>query len=545
MFGSYGLKRFTTHFSMVGEKSSLLMNYGYQHSDGFMVHTASEKKFVNIAGEVEPNEKQAISFYAGYSDSYDERAGELTMAQWANKDYSGNPAYIQRNAHSNITSFRLGLSHVFHFSEHLSNTTMVYGSGANNNASSGGGWTDKSPINYGLRSTIDKRFNLANNMSLSGITGIELQRQNAQVIGYNMKADPFNPAGYFKIDTMRSNQYYITSTKSLFTEWTLDLTRGLTVTAGVGWSTMNIDLSDRFIRPGITRPQNYAMDYTDMVSPHFAINKVFSKEVSLYAAYSQGYKAPVSSYFFVPVSPSIGFVDSTLQPEKGSQWEVGSKGSLLKNRLIYQLALFQAIFSNKMTAVAVPLNPPEVGTAYSYIANGGKHNNKGIEFLLRYTAYQAPGGALRSIRPFGNIAYSKFTYEDFKTERLKSPATSDTTIDYSGNPVAGVAPVVANIGVDLLVAAGIYGNLVYSYKDAMPITSDNINRTNAYSLVNAKLGVQQTLFGHLNVDVFFGINNITGTQYPIMVFVNQLPDAYVPAPYKVNYFGGVHVKWIL
>ncbi|HMJ46380.1 MAG TPA: TonB-dependent receptor, partial [Ferruginibacter sp.] len=384
MFGSYGLRRFTSHFMMGKERSSLLVNYGYQHSDGYMAHSESKKKFVNISGEFQPNDQQEINVYAGFSDSYDQRGGELTIAQYTNRDYSGNPSYIQRNGHSNIVSVRLGVGHTYNFNKNISNTTTVFGSGISNNVSSAGGWTDKDPLNYGFRSAFDTRFSIAPTVTLSGITGIEAQRQHAQVIGYNMKANPANPSGYYLIDTMRSNQFYITGTKSIFTEWTLGLPQGLSFTAGIGWSTMNINLSDRFIRPGITRPMNYQKDYDGLFSPHFAINKVFGNEISAYASYTTGYKAPVSSYFFVPVSATVGFVDSSLKPEKGSQFEIGTKGSLLNDRLVYQLALFQAIFSNKMTAVAVPLNPPAVGTAYTYVANGGKHDDKGIEVLLKY-----------------------------------------------------------------------------------------------------------------------------------------------------------------
>jgi iron complex outermembrane receptor protein len=306
---------------------------------------------------------------------------------------------------------------------------------------------------------------------------------------------------------------------------------------------MSIDLSDRFVRPNITRPMNYSNDFKNMYSPHVAINKVFGKELSLYAAYSRGYKAPVSSYFFIPVSPSVGFINEDLKPETGDQFEIGSKGTLMHNRLIYELAVFKAVFSDKMTAVAVPLNPPAVGTAYTYVTNGGKHNDKGVELLLKYTAFESDNGIFRSIRPFGNVAYSHFRYEDYSIERLKSPATSDTIINYSGNPVAGVAPWVANVGVDINAAAGIYANLFYSYKDAMPFTSDNLNRTKSYGVLNAKLGMHRSLSSRFDLDAFVGVNNITGTQYPYMVFINQLPDAYLPAPYDANYFGGVNLKF--
>lgn len=158
MFGSYGLQRFTSHFQMAGEHSSLLVNYGKQKSDGFMSHTNSHKDFVNIAADFQPNEKQSINTYIGYSKSYDERGGELTINQYNNFDYTGNPAYIKNNGHSEITSFRVGLGHTYTFNKAVANTTTVFGSGVSNNASSAGGWTDKAPINYGLRSTFDTKF---------------------------------------------------------------------------------------------------------------------------------------------------------------------------------------------------------------------------------------------------------------------------------------------------------------------------------------------------------------------------------------------------
>ena len=101
----------------------------------------------------------------------------------------------------------------------------------------------------------------------------------------------------------------------------------------------------------------------------------------------------------------------------------------------------------------------------------------------------------------------------------------------------------ANVGVDVLAVEGIYFNVVWSYKDAMPITSDNVYTTDSYQLLNAKIGIQRSLSKHFDLDAYFGCNNITGTQYPLMVFVNQLPDAYLPAALKANYFGGLNLKY--
>ena len=287
LLGSYGLQRYTTTLQVGGERSSLLINYGKQLFDGFMPHTASHKDFVNVFGSFNPNEKQQIGVYVGYSNTYDERNGELDTTQYRTMDYSGNPRYIKNNAHSNLISFRAGLTHTYQFRENVSNTTSVFGSSASNNSSSAGGWTDKTPLNYGLRSTLDLGFNLGSKFKLSGITGIEAQRQNAQTVGYTMVTDSFNPTGYNIIGPQRSNQSTVSSTWSVFTEWTLAMPYDILLTAGLGYSKMNIELNDRSYTAtnnnpsnpnGTHKPSQYSTSYDDMISPRLALNKVFDKK---------------------------------------------------------------------------------------------------------------------------------------------------------------------------------------------------------------------------------------------------------------------------
>ena len=540
LIGSNGLQRFTTHFMMGTDRSSLLVNYGKQQTDGYMSHTRSNKSFVNIVADFQPNEKQSINAYFGYSNSYDERGGEMTISQYDSKDYTGNPDYIKRNAHSEIISFRAGLGHTYNFSNHVSNTTSVFGSGVSNNASSAGGWTDKSPVNYGLRSTLDMKFTLQNGTILSSLTGIESQRQNAQIIGYNMVANPSDPNAYWLIGSMRSNQSTTTGTTSLFTEWTLSMPKDFSITTGLGMSNMSIELIDKFYIAGSTLPTKFATKYTGMVSPHIAFNKVFNKEFSVYASYRKGYKAPVSSYFFIPAT---GKLNTDLKPEIGNQYEVGTKGSLLNDKLSYQLAFFDATFDNKMSAIAVPLNGSSVTTAYSYVANSGKQHHKGIEMLVKYIAYQSNSSFFSYVQPYANFAYSDFTYVGFSYQTLNATRTGVILSDFDGKAVAGVAKFTTNLGIDVATKPGIYGNLTYLYKDGMPISSDRLNMAGSYLYMNTKIGFRRSLSSHISLDIFTGINNFTGTQFPLMVFVNQLPDAYLPAPLNADVFGGINFKY--
>jgi iron complex outermembrane receptor protein len=324
----------------------------------------------------------------------------------------------------------------------------------------------------------------------------------------------------------------------------------LSLTAGVGTSNMVITLHDRFNPAIATRPADYHKRYNNMVSPHIAINKVFNEHVSAYAAYSKGYKAPVSSYFFIstpavttPATPATGRVNETLKAEIGNQFEVGTKGQLMNSKLVYELAYFHAVFSNKMTAIAVQSPASSTTTLYSYMVNGGKQIHNGIEALIKFTAYQSDNGFFKTVRPFGNLTYSDFEYADNFT--FKRGFANGDTLNYSNKKVGGVAKIMANLGVDLVMAHGLYANVNYNYKDKVPITSLNDIYAKNYNLLNAKIGMQHSLGQHFDLDVYFGAANITGAKYYIMVFVNQLPDAYIPAPKNANVFGGIKFKYNL
>ena len=564
MIGGYGLQRYTTQFQTAGERNSLLVNYGHQKSDGYFIHNASKKDFVNVISEFRPKEIQAITAYIGFTNSYDERGGEQTIEKYEAMSDTGNFEYIKRNGHSRLISYRAGAAHNYEFNNWLSNFTTVFGTGLISDVSSAGGWTDKLSLNYGTRSTFQTKFNISNNIKLTGLTGFELQRQNASTIGYSMKASPFDatPATwtlgepYWVINANTSNVATVNSTSSYFTEWTLALPTDLSFTAGIGMSRMKIHLDDRFNSATATRPATFDTSYKKMISPHFAINKVFNKKVSVYASYSTGFKAPVSSNFFV-VIPTVGAnparakIDSALKPEKAVQYEVGTKGSLLKDRLFYELTFFSTMYTDKMTAIAVyNPNDPARTTLYAITTNGGKQDHKGFEGLVKYTVYQSEKGIVTSIRPFANLTYSDFKYKDFKFHQLVT-SIKDSIIDYSGHPVAGVPKLTYNLGLDFGLKYGIYGNVTYAFRDKFSIVSTEEFYTKKYSLLNAKLGVKQSLAKKLDLDLYVGVNNITNTHYPIKVFVNQLGfpllatagDAYIPGPKKANAYAGLNFKY--
>jgi iron complex outermembrane receptor protein len=335
---------------------------------------------------------------------------------------------------------------------------------------------------------------------------------------------------------------------------------------------MKLALDDRFYVAN--KPLHFDTTYKGMFSPHFAINKVFKKHFSAYVSYTKGYKAPVTSYFYIPWSATnsaTGIINNKLKPEIGNQFEIGTKGSLLKNKLMYQLALFDAVFTDKMTVIAVP-NPSNSATLYTYVVNGGKQDDRGIEASVKYTAFESQKGFFASVSPFVNLTYSDYTYKNFvfqsTVKSLVTPSKDSAVIkDYSGHSVPGVSKIVFNVGMDLTTKPGLYGNITWSYRDKQEVTSLGTNtgetigtkttftsnyvsytttaalyRISSYSLLNAKLGYKHS-FGRIDLDAYFAASNITNTKYPIMIFVNQFPDSYIAGPKTATVFGGINLKY--
>ena len=147
------------------------------------------------------------------------------------------------------------------------------------------------------------------------------------------------------------------------------------------------------------------------------------------------------------------------------------------------------------------------------------------------------------LRPFFNCTYSYFRYKNFKSD-----ANNDSnTVDYSGNQVIGVPPLMINAGVDLGFKFGLYLNSSVQYVDAMSITFNNNHSAPKYTLLNAKIGYQKK-WKHFHMDVFFGVNNLLNSLYYNMVFINwekgPNPSIYSPGAPNPTAYGGFSIKYV-
>jgi iron complex outermembrane receptor protein len=348
-------------------------------------------------------------------------------------------------------------------------------------------------------------------------------------------------APYNITTTVRSNQLLNNLTYSYFTQWSLNLPKGFSVHAGVGISNLSLQLTNKLWaltnnHPGNKVPKTYAKDYNFLAAPSISIHKIFRKVASVYASYSMGYKAPTTSTILISATNELNI---GLKPERGQQVEIGTKGNFIKNKLFYSVSVFYAQFTNRFAPVAV-LDTTQTHVLYTYLINAGTTHNLGVESEMSYSIIESSKKFIKQLRLFANVTYSHYRYGDYKFQSIINGNL--ITENYKGIQLAGVAPWVFNIGLDFDTKIGLYAHINYGYRTAMTITTDGLNHAHPFGLLNMKMGYLKRWKG-LELNMFAGANNMTCTQYYTMAMIDHLPEPYIPGPYKINFFGGVGLKY--
>jgi iron complex outermembrane receptor protein len=530
--GSNGLFRTNTRLEYIDEKSAVMLNYGHQNYDSYRINSASKKDFVSFIGDFYGNEKQTFSVYAAYNSSNDQLAGQLDSIQFAQKKDTGEVPYLKNHGYVAFESYRTGLSHNYTFSKHVGNLTSAYFSGYKQSQAFAVGLSSNTAQNFGARTAFALNFT-GNTITWSGTIGAEYQKTNSFKKSYSLANNIQGPlSGDLELATM---QY------SIFTQWEIKLPQGFAITAGVSNNYIEYGITDRLTNSGnpTHKDQSGHKTFTPVVTPQLSLLKALTKTIAVYAGVSKGYSPPTSGQVVIP---QISQVNTGLKPEKSTQYELGAKGSLLNEKLTFQVAVFDMEIKDKLTSQAITDNNGTV--LYTVTTNAGGQRNRGLESELAYSISFPRSAVFSLLRPFISYTYSNFTYNDFKSDNNNNPKT----INYNGNKASGIAPHLVNGGADVITRWGVYLNTTLQYVDKMPITYDNGHYADAYTLLQAKLGYRHAIGKHIGLDVFAGGNNLTGSRYYTMVFLNAnfsgaTPNIYLPGSYKTAWYGGFNLHY--
>src|SRR5699024_3846209 len=146
-----------------------------------------------------------------------------------------------------------------------------------------------------------------------------------------------------------------------------------------------------------------------------------------------------------------GRIREQVQAERGINYEIGARGSLLGKGLNYDITLFSFQMADQLV-------PRTIGPNQTIYVNAGETSRRGLEAALSYF-WSDDSYFINSSRPFISYSYSDFTFEQF---RAFGPDGS-VTADYSGNDVTGISPHNLSAGIDITTAPGFFLYATYFF----------------------------------------------------------------------------------
>lgn len=183
----------------------------------------------------------------------------------------------------------------------------------------------------------------------------------------------------------------------------------LRLTLGARYDDMEYDYETR-LAPNANRPENTKKSFSH-VSPKAGLTYTFTKDISAFVSYNNGFRVPSSGDLFKGNNGTAS-TSVNLKPIKIDSYETGIKTGFLDNRLTFDVSLY--LMQKKDDIVSYK---PDFSTTQRL--NAGETEHKGIEIGL----------GIKPVKEVGlDVSYSnaKHTYEEYK---------ASSTLDYSGKEI--------------------------------------------------------------------------------------------------------------
>ena len=226
------------------------------------------------------------------------------------------------------------------------------------------------------------------------------------------------------------------------------------------------------------------------------------------------------------VRPSSGTYNNSLNPERGTSYEMGVRGKLGRQVSFdltgYHFKLDQTIVVQYQVSGA------------DYFHNAGSTSQDGLEAMLSWTPVIDQPGFLNNLKFWGSYTLNRYKFKDY----------IQVTDTLSGNKLTGVSPNILVAGIDLVLTKRLYSNVTYNYVDKIPLNNLNTEYASQYSLFGMRVGYRSRFSTNLPFEVFGGVDNAFDARYSLGNDLNAAGKRYYNAAAGRNYYFGLKVGFL-
>jgi len=521
--GSFGLLKQTVNINHGTTKNSVKAIYSNTHSDGFRDNNEYDRQTVTVNTNHYLGEKDELSFLGSYVDLKAFIPSSLNEDDFINNPTAAAFTWGQAQGFEDSKRGIFGLSWNHKYSDNIMQITSVFTSFRNSYEPRPFNILEEDLFAVGIRSRLSGNFKLFNN-AFSWTLGGEFFRDELTSGTFENLYLDF-PIGTGSVEGDRLSNfkedrlYY-----NIFAEANYDFSDKTRLSVGLNFNQTSYDLEDRFAISVTNPDQSGDFNFNGILSPKFGISHEFTNTISAYANVSHGFSPLTLQETLLP----NGQINTDLNPETGWNFEIGSRGTLINNKLQYTVSAFRLDIRNLLVSRRTA-DDQFIGI------NAGETQHDGLELALDYQWINKKAIAINT---FLTYTLNEFTFEEF----------IDGTNDFSGNDLTGVPSEGINAGIDFKSKIGIYGNINFQHVGRIPITDANSQFSEVYNLTNIKVGYQIAFNQNLKLSAFVGIDNIFDETYASQILINargfggNAPRFFYPGN-PANYYSGVNLNY--
>lgn len=506
--GAFGTQNFNVAHTSATEKINSILTYARIKSNGYRAHTNLQRDILNWRSSFFYEKNKELNINVLYANLNYQTPGGLTAEQAAENPKQARPATrftpsaVEQQAAIRQRLFTTGVSHEQRWDVGLAWASSVFGTFSHLENPFITNYEIRDENSMGGRSQLIFTKNISTIASKT-IIGVESIRTYATFDVYdNLKGQIGNRQAE---DEATANQ------TSAFFQEEISTNNGFIVTIG---GSLNKQRYRYFRRSTAVANPNKIDEFSGVpFTPRIAILKKIGSDISIYGSISNGFSPPTVQEFatgFNNKTPSFNILNA----EQGRNYEIGSRGDFLNNRLRFDASVYAMRLSN---TIVRRLTANEL----EQFVNAGTTQQNGAEVQLNAV-----------LIPKILSVFSSYTFNDYRYKNYQQTST-----DFSGNKIPSVPQNVWVSGVDVNLKSGLYGSSQLNYTDKIFLNDANTVFSDAFWLLNARIGWRSNI-KKIMYDIFIDGDNLLNATYSLgndtNAFGNRFFNPAAPRNFRVG-----------
>jgi iron complex outermembrane receptor protein len=520
-FGSFGLQKYLLQANLGNQTNAANLIYANTKSDGFRNNNNSEKQSFTLASNHFINDKNNLTVIASHIDVKSFIPSSIDENNFINNPEAAASNWERAKGFEDYKKSLLGLSWKHNYNSNIKHYTSIFSSYFDGDEARPFSILKDQTTAFGIRTKLEMNDRLFGK-SLQWIVGGELfndvkKYKTLKNLYLEYPEGTGSVAGETLSDFKENKGYF-----NLFFDSNLQLSEKTQVNLGVNLNQTGFTLTDKFNSDAVDFSGKY--QFKAILSPKIGVTHQLNEKAMVYGTISHGFSTPTLEETLLPNNT----LNTNIKPEKGWNFEVGSRGLAFNNKLNYDVALYQMTVKDLLVA-------KRVGEDEYVGVNAGITSYTGLEMTGSYFLVKT---AKLKVKHNNNLSLNNFKFIEF----------TDFDNDYSGNELTGIPNITLNSSVSIENNIGFYGKADFNYVGKMPMRDDNSMYSKQYHLVNGLIGFKTSEEKKLSLDLFVGLNNILNEKYASMLLINATsfgtakPRYYYPGE-PVNYYAGINLKY--